>query len=103
MSPIQEKKVSAEIKINPGRTGIRQTIDMNIAVPRTTRFRSRATITAVENAESNQTAGVQGLVKTILRLRLRRCAEIMNKPRPAARKRRYPLRSSKIPRRALKL
>src|SRR5579864_2133109 len=103
MSPIDAANVSPETKIKPRRTGTCQMTDNIVVLTRTTRFSSNDTITADRKAESSHKAGGHGLVNTIFRLRLRRCDEIMNRPRPAQRTSRNPLSSEKMSCKALKL
>src|SRR5260370_21304409 len=90
MRPTEAAKVSTEMKSKPARTGRCQAKDMTTALARTMRLRSSETATADANADSSHTAGEQGFVKTILRLRLRRCEETTKRPRPAAKKSRNP-------------
>jgi hypothetical protein len=60
--------------------------DKPTALAKTTRLRNSVTATADRNADSSHTAGEQGFVKTILRLRLRRCEDTTKRPRPATKK-----------------
>src|SRR5277367_5491742 len=90
-------------KTKPARTGTFHTSESTTVLPKTIPLSNNETIAADKIADANHIAGEQGLVNTIFRLRLRRCEEIMNSPRPPARKSRNTFRMEKICCRALKL
>src|SRR5271156_3673891 len=102
MRPIETMKLSIEIKTRAPRTGKCQMNESATALPKTTTFSISDTATAERHAEASQVAGGHGLVKTIFKLRLRTCDEIMNRPTAAARNSKTSLRPEKIPCNALK-
>src|SRR5208282_241566 len=103
MSPTEAIKVSAQTKTKPGRTGMCHAKERANVLAKTTKVIRKDAMTADTNADTSHRAGGHGFVKTIFKLRLRRCEEIKNRLRPPENNSRNTLRVEKSSRNALKL
>src|ERR1700723_1567916 len=87
---------------SPARTGTCQHSDRAMVLSNTPAVSRKATKAAERNADASHNPGGQGLVKTIFRLRLRKCDETINRPRPPERISILKVKVSKIWRKVLK-